>query len=172
MSKKLKTASFNENMHTKSSETDLDADPIRMNEDSSVTWLKKIFEVLNNISVTQNEILQEMRKKNDSNSNQQKESACITRDKEENWDTLIMKRKHAYYQKLRSSDTKTIYSSFLEKQPPFILQKFRENLYPEITEKQKENKNKLEKMKLEIEIDRLNEEEEKILTLLKRLMQL
>ena len=51
-------------MHTQSSETDLDVDPNRMNEDSSVTWLKKIFEVLHNISVTQNEILQEMRKKN------------------------------------------------------------------------------------------------------------
>ena len=156
MSKKLKSASSSENVPAKSDagiNTDLNA-----MEGSSVIWLKKIYEVLQTISDTQTEILQEIKKTNHA---PHENTNHLRKEREENWETLLNKRKHAYYHKLRSSEIKTIYSTYLGKEPPFIPVKFRESVYPGISAKQKENKSKLEKMKLEIEIDRLNEEEEK-----------
>ena len=160
MSKRLKKASPTGSTSTKKSESDSDTELTGVHE--SVTWLKKIFEVLTNISNTQDQILNEMKKSCCHNSiSQPISSNAVKEQKDESWDVLLNRRKHAFYHKMRSSDIKNIYSEFLSKEPPFIPPKFREAMYPGITDKQKENKTKLEKMKLEIEIDNLNEQEEK-----------
>ena len=42
----------------------------------------------------------------------------------------LQTRKHAYYNQLRYGGIASIYKSFLEQQPPFILNKFREGKIP------------------------------------------
>ena len=67
-------------------------------------------------------------------------------------------RKHAYYNQLRSGGIASIYKSFLEQQPPFIPNKFREGKIPGEPEARRDKMNKIEVMKVTMEIECLEEE--------------
>ena len=67
-------------------------------------------------------------------------------------------RKLAYYNQLRSGGIASIYKSFLEQHPPFIPNKFREGKIPGETEARRDRMNKIEVMKVTIEIEGLEEE--------------
>ena len=82
---------------------------------------------------------------------------------------VLNKRKHAYYKKLRSSDIALVYREFLKEAPPFIPRKFRENHIPGESDKQGERIAALEITKLQIECERLEEEVSKQETELKNL---
>ena len=164
MGKKQTPASSPEKMKDVYTETET-----KPTEDSPTEWLRKIFDVLSTISDTQMKILAELKNSNTiiqttnlENSNRNKtHSEFSNTEKVGNWQQLLSKRKHAYYNKIRSEGIMNVYTGFLAKNPPFIPAKFREKLYPGITNKQRENKNKLEKMRVEMEIDHLNEQKEK-----------
>ena len=67
-------------------------------------------------------------------------------------------RKMAYYRQIRSSGIAGIYKEFLERDPPFIPNKFREKQMPGETQQQRERMKKLEATKVSYEIERLEED--------------
>lgn len=73
----------------------------------------------------------------------------------------LHERKHAYYKHIRSHGISTIYKEFLERDIAFIPKKFRESHIPGESERQKERVSKLEKTKVLLECERLDEESEK-----------
>ena len=74
------------------------------------------------------------------------------------WSKYLNTRKIAYYNKKRAEGIASIYSSFLEKDPPFIPRKFREKSHPGQSEDQTSLKLDLSKRKVSIEIKRLQEQ--------------
>ena len=158
---------------------------IENEETSSVFWLKKIYEKMDQLDVNNNSALKQIEQRLDSLTNEVKavkiamtqmesivKQGNSTKLKviEENevfpknegarreFFSALNKRKHTYYKKLRSTKIATVYRGFLEQTPPFIPKKFREGHMPGESEKQKERINSLEKTKLELECERLEEE--------------
>lgn len=74
------------------------------------------------------------------------------------WARLLNTRKIAYYNKIRSEGIASVYASFLQKDPVFIPQKFREKEFPGQSEDQTSLKLDLCKRKMDIEIQRLQEQ--------------
>ena len=75
----------------------------------------------------------------------------------EEWNECLVKRKQSFYKKIRSEGIAEIYRGFLKMQEPHIPKKFKEKEFPGITESHKKRIRNLEKTKLEIEIQRLEE---------------
>ena len=74
------------------------------------------------------------------------------------WNTILKKRKMAYYKKIRNEGIKTEYENNLKEDPPRIPRKFKESSFPGQSDSQTERMKKLEITKLELEIERLEEE--------------
>ena len=70
----------------------------------------------------------------------------------------LQTRKLAYYNQLKSGGIASIYKSFLEQQPSFSPSKFREGKIPGKTEARRDSRNKIEVMKVTMEIEGLEEE--------------
>lgn len=79
----------------------------------------------------------------------------------EQMDSIVSTRKLAYYNKMRSQGIADIYKGFLQKDPPFIPKKFREGKIPGESSSQMERMKKLEIMKVNLDIERLEEEASK-----------
>ena len=77
------------------------------------------------------------------------------------WTDILKKRKIAYYKKIRNDGIKSIYEKYLKEEPPYIPRKFKESSIPGETEAQTARMKKLEIVKLELEIERLEEEKVK-----------
>lgn len=77
------------------------------------------------------------------------------------WGSIIKKRKIAYYKKIRNEGIKKEYEQHLKDDPPRIPQKFREHPFPGQSDAQTQRMKKLEITKLELEIERLEEEKVK-----------
>ena len=71
---------------------------------------------------------------------------------------IIDLRKKAYYSSIYSDGLAQIYKEFLSADPPFIPRKFQEKPYPGESEIQRNRRKQLETTKIEMEIERLEEE--------------
>ena len=70
---------------------------------------------------------------------------------------VVNRRKLSYYNKIRTNGIAGVYKEFLKRDPPFIPNKFRERYTETETEQQKSRRQKLEIIKLEFEMERLEE---------------
>ena len=157
-------------------------------DNSTVFWLKKIFEKMERWEETNNSVVQRLEQRIETLTNEvnavksatvemktikghttriksdfTEEKGIFPKDEQARSDffTAVNKRKLAYYKQLRSNDIATVYRGFLEQSPPFIPRKFREGQVPGESDKQKERMRKLEKTKLIKECERLEEESSK-----------
>lgn len=77
------------------------------------------------------------------------------------WSNHLSKRKISYYKKIRSEGIATIYRQFLENNPPIIPKKFREKEFPGQSADHKKRLEGLQVTRMEIEIERLEEQSSK-----------
>ena len=77
------------------------------------------------------------------------------------WNQQLTIRKHAYYNMIRSNGISDIYKEGLNQPDPTIPAKFREKRFPGQSEAHKARQKKLEVVKVQVEIDRLQEQAEK-----------
>ena len=142
-------------------------------EQSAVDWLRKIYEKMEEIQTEQskfnkyvennfNTLFSEIEKIKSKQCNTlicdiNKESSEVKLDIE----GYVHERKHAYYKQIQSKGISTIYKSFIERDIPFIPKKFREGHIPGESAAQTERIRKLEKTKVSLECERLDEEAEK-----------
>ena len=147
-------------------------------EETSVYWLRKIFEKLEAIEQQQNSCFKKMEETMDNLASEIKTKACYSNVQQIgtdikdyhngnrlskanpiiNIEELIKKRKHAYYNQIRSNGISAIYKEFLKLNPPFIPKKFREGHMPGESEAQKKRINTLETTRVTLECERLDEE--------------
>ena len=67
-------------------------------------------------------------------------------------------RKFAYYNQIRSNGIATIYKTFLKQETPFIPRKFREGRMPGESEEHRRRMEKMERFRMSLEIERLEDE--------------
>ena len=153
-------------------------------QNSTVYWLKKIYEKIEEIEKRQQENTELLKKQQNSLKDIAVEVCNIKENmykgSVENKDTEqnkgkptgakslfsnkhliqqhVQSRKFAYYNQLRSAGIASIYKSFLDKDSPFIPHKFREGRIPGESEARRERMKKLEIMKVKIEVEGLEEE--------------
>ena len=168
-------------------------------ENPSVYLLKKIFEKLESIESNQSKAIKNFEKtvnelkiemstiKNivhkpsaqeereattGNNSKPSKQETISLSDKtRKDLEDAMNQRKHAYYKNIRSAGIATIYRGFLQSEPPFIPRKFREGHIPGESESHKLRIAVLEKTKLNLECERLEEEASKNSSILKNMEQ-
>ena len=124
------------------------------------TLLQQILEKLNDIADNQKNIINIIKEKKikvldaeclDNTRVSLKNLVNITE-----WNSIIKKRKLAYYKKIRNEGIKE-YEKNVKESPPKISRKLKENSYPGQSENQTERMKKLEITKLELEIERLED---------------
>jgi hypothetical protein len=152
-----------------------DSDTVIADETTDqVYWLKKIFNKLVEIEKNQQDLKEtfavERREINCPSSSSpvncrddsvKRKSTNFQDDVQNEWGKLFTTRKHAYYNQLRSQGIGTIYQGFLDENTPFIPRKFREKQFPGQSDSQTKRIKELETKKIEIEIERLQEQSSK-----------
>ena len=77
------------------------------------------------------------------------------------WEELLNKRKHSYYNKIRTNGIHNIYKDFIEQSVPFIPPKFREKPIPGQSEAHANRVKLLEIQKIKVEMERLKDQAQK-----------